>query len=234
MKWIVPGLVVVAVAVAGFAALPHIKDWYRSRDVETRLLAQPVYRVLSEHEPATFARLRDEYRRAAGDKSRLDVFTSIANSEISAVATRRIAHASQDTLLALMNDMLGNMQRLQQRPGDDCFRYLFPQIAGPPDTAKLFDPEAQQHTLGLMAEVIRTAAEDPVPLPAPADVQGKLGPIIDAVYAEFGADTQLLSHPEAAGADRTKVCAITISLYERVLKLPPADASALLRSMTQL
>jgi hypothetical protein len=32
-------------------------------------------------------------------------------------------------------------------------------------------------------------------------------------------------------ADRAKVCAITNSIYERILQLPPATASDLLRAM---
>jgi hypothetical protein len=233
MKWIVTGLVIVAVALAAFLVAPRVQGWYDARNAESKLLAQPVYQVLKMHEPETYAKLLDEYRRAARDKSRLDIFTSIANSEISAAATRRVAHASQDALLALMNDMLGNMKRLQKQAGDQCFRYLFPQIDGPADTSRALDAAAQRHTLDLMAEVIRTAAENPAALPAAAEAQEKLQPVIEAVSAQFGADTQLMSHPEAPGADRTKICDITIALNERVLQLPPADATAVLRTLTQ-
>ena len=44
----------------------------------------------------------------------------------------------------------------------------------------------------------------------------------------------MLAHAEDARVDRTKVCAITISVYERILRLPPEQASALLRAMTQV
>ena len=44
----------------------------------------------------------------------------------------------------------------------------------------------------------------------------------------------MLSHAEDPRADRAKVCTITISVYERILQLPPAEASALIRAMTQV
>ena len=44
----------------------------------------------------------------------------------------------------------------------------------------------------------------------------------------------MLAHAEDARVDRGKVCAITISVYERILRFPPDQASALLRAMTQV
>jgi hypothetical protein len=59
----------------------------------------------------------------------------------------------------------------------------------------------------------------------PQDVAPKLAPIIDAVYAQFGTDTQMLANAHEPGVDRVKVCDIAISLYERILALPPDDAA---------
>ena len=44
----------------------------------------------------------------------------------------------------------------------------------------------------------------------------------------------MLAHADDPRADRTKVCTITISVYERILRLPPPQASALIRAMTQV
>ncbi len=98
----------------------------------------------------------------------------------------------------------------------------FPKVAGPPDVAQLVDARAQTHTLELMGEVIRSAAENPVPLPEAEGVKDNLAAIINATYEQFGTDAQMLAHAEDARADRGKVCTITISVYERILQLPPA------------
>jgi hypothetical protein len=105
---------------------------------------------------------------------------------------------------------------------------------GPPDVAKYIDPAAQAHTLELMGEVIRSAAEHPQALPEPDAVKDNLADVINATYQQYGSDAQMLANAEDPRADRTKVCTITISVYERILRLPPKQASDLLRAMTQV
>jgi hypothetical protein len=44
----------------------------------------------------------------------------------------------------------------------------------------------------------------------------------------------MLAHAEDPRADRARVCTITISVYERILRLPPRESSDLIRAMTQV
>jgi hypothetical protein len=218
---------------AGFAAIlvaaglltGKRNGWFGPHGPGAELTAQPVYRVLEEHEPEAWGRVLAAYRRIGGDPARRAEFINLSNSEFSAAATRRLARASPDAQLALMRDMVANLKRLHARKDDACFRYLYPEIAGAPDVARDIPPEAQARTLTLAADVIRTAAESPSPPTPPDQAARKIGPIIDAVYAEFGADTQLLAHADDPGVDRRKICAIAVSLYERILALPPAEAA---------
>ncbi len=227
MKWIVILLVVIVVGAIG-------SYWYDGYSADSALLKQPVYRVLKKHEPEVFDKLVEEYKLYAREETRRESFINLANSEITLVATRNLAHASQDSVLALMTDMIATAHRLQQVPGDACFRYWFPQVAGPPDIAKYIDAAAQAHTLELMGEVIRTASETPSPMPPAEAVKDNLANVINATYQQYGSDAQMIAHAEDARTDRIKVCAITISVYERILSLPPADSGALLRAMTQI
>jgi len=224
MKWIVILLVVIVVGAIG-------SYWYDGYSAESALLRQPVYRVLKKHEPAVFDKLVDEYKLYAREETRRENFVNLANYEISLVATRNLARASQPAVLALVKDMVATAQRLQKEPGDACFRYWFPQVSGPPDIARFVDEAAQVHTMDLMAEVIRTANETPAPPPSPGSVKDDLASVVNATYEQYGSDAQMIAHADDARTDRTKVCAITISVYERILSLPPADSTALLREM---
>ena len=227
MKWVVIALIlIIGVAVGAY--------WYEWHSAESALLAQPVYRVLKKHEPGLYEDLLDEYRVYERDETRSENFINLANSEISVAATKRLAHASQQSVLDLINDMLGTAKKLQAKPGDACFRYWFPQVAGPPDIAQFIEPAAQAHTLDLMSEVIRSSAEDPAALPDAEAVKANLTNVINATYDEYGTDAQMISHAEDPRVDRAKVCTITISVYDRIMKLPPAQASELVRAMTQL
>ena len=227
MKWIGIGLaLIIAVAVGAW--------WYERYRAESALLAQPVYRVLKKHEPVVYDGLLEEYRVYERGEEGPEKFINLANSQISLAATQSIAHASNESVLALMQDMVATAKKLEGKPGDACFRYWFPQIAGPPDIAQYVPASDQAHTLDLMGEVIRSAAEQPLPLPDPEAVKDNLANVINATYEKYGADAQMLGHAADERADRGKVCTITISVYERILALQPKQASELLRAMTQV
>ncbi len=227
MKWIIIILVVIVAAAVG-------TYWYDDYSAETALLEQPVYRILKKHERGVYEDLVDEYKVYARDETRRETFVNLANSKISHAATRNLAHASQSAVLALMKDMVATAKVLQQAPGDACFRYWFPEVSGPPDVARYIDEKAQAHTLSLMGEVIRSAAVDRAPLPEPDTVKENLANIINATYQQYGSDAQSIGHADDPGVDRAKVCTILNSVYDRILGLPPAEGSALIRAMTQI
>ena len=221
-------------ALAHFAITPAVTGEWVARQARAELLRIPIYQVLEKHEPVAFERLLAEYTLVVRDRSRVAVYTQVANNEIGTVATQHIAHSSDAALLALMQDMLDKLQVLRARAPEDCYRYLFPKAAGPADLARWFDRDAQARTLARMADVIRTAAENPVAAPARERVEPLLSPVINEMYAQFGESTTLLSRAEERGVNHATVCAIATTLYEKVMRLPPADATAVIRSMTQL
>jgi hypothetical protein len=227
----IAGLVIGA-AMGALVLGPRVSAWYELRNAEEKLLETSVYQVLKKHEPAAYSKILAEYKRTVTDPTRVDAFTSLVMNEVSAVTSRRMGTASQDSLIALMREMLGNL-RVLQKDGDSCFRYLFPHVAGPADIAKHFDEASQGRSLSLLAEVIRTSAENPAEAVPPNVAQEKLVPVVQALAEEFGDDAQMLGNVAAPGVDRGKVCTITISLYDRILKLPESDAAMVLRSLAQ-
>jgi hypothetical protein len=227
MKWI--GLIlalIVAAAVGNY--------WYDGYSARSALLKQPVYHVLEKHEPQLFDKIVDEYQVFERNESRREDFVNFANHEISLAATQHLAHASQESVLALVHDMVSTARVLEKQAGDTCFRYWFPLVSGPPDVAKFIDEKSQAHTLELMGEVIRSAQEKPVPLPDAASVKDDLAAVINATYEQYGADAQMMAHADDERVDRAKVCTITISVYDRILQLQPKRAAELIRAMTQV
>lgn len=192
------------------------------------LLAQPAYQVLRRHEPEAWKRVLAAYEGMGTDPAGRARFVGVANAEFSAAATRRLSTASPESRLALMRDVLQNLKLLHSRLGDACFHYLFPDSGDGSLVARELDADRQARALNLAAEVIRSSAEEPTAAAAPEQVAARLGPIVNAVYAQFGADTQMLAHAQEPGVDRVKVCAIAISLYERILALPPDEAAQVL------
>lgn len=223
-KALIIGIIVLILGVVG--------SWLHTRHrTEAALLEQPVYREIKEHAPALFKDLLEEYRRYDRGEEDRQRYINLANEKISAAATRALPRASQESVLALVRDMLGTAKTLAAASGDACFRFWFPDVAGPADVAGHIDAAAQAHTLELMAAVLRDAAQDPRTPPDPEKVKDDLARIVDGTYQLFGADAQMLANAADPRADRAKVCAITNSIYERILVLPPPAAADLLRAM---
>jgi hypothetical protein len=233
MKKMLPILLGLALII-GLAVLPYLLDQKARRGADQALQAQPIYQVVKRHEPALYARLVDKYLATKSGDSTSSEYVNFANAALSEAATLRLAHASDSSVNALIRDMLTSAQALARKPGDQCFRFLFPQVAGPPDVARELDPATQARTLNLLAEVIRSAHESPQALPEAAAVQDRLGSVVNAIYEQYGSDAQMIAHTEDPRVDRAKVCTMTISLYERILAWPPAESSALIRAMTQV
>jgi hypothetical protein len=195
---------------------------------------QRVYQVVKRYEPTLYTQLLDKYVATKSGEAPSAEYVNFANGALSEVATQRLAHASDAAVNGLIRDMLANAQALSRKPGDQCFRFLFPQVSGPPDVARQFDAATQARTLELLAEVIRSAHESPQALPEAAAVQDKLASVVNAIYERYGSDAQMIAHTEDPRVDRAKVCAMTVALYERIMAWPPADSSALIRAMTQV
>jgi hypothetical protein len=229
-KTALAGLVVLILGVAAWL----IPEWLRLRQADARLRSQPVYQVLERHEPETYARVREKLLDASGQAITDPAFSNFANAQLVEVATSRLAKASDQAVVGLVTDMVATAQTLKDLPGDSCFRFWFPAVSGPPDIARQLDPAARARTLEAIAEVIRTSAESPVALPANEAVADKLASVVNAMFEQFGTDAQMIAHAEDPRVDRTKVCAMTISLYERILAWPPADSAAIIRAMTQV
>jgi hypothetical protein len=205
--------------------------WYRSGAVESALLRQPPYRILKDHAQAEYAPVLKAYRAWREGTATEAAFLDLATAQYSQVATRRLAHASQESVLALMNDTLLTVRKLAAKSPEACFRYWFPEVSGPAPIAQLLSPEDLGRTRELMGAVVKSAAENPVAAPDPEEVKEPLGHIVNSMYEQYGSDAQMVARADDPRVDRAKVCTITTAVYERILALPPDLGSKLIRVM---
>jgi hypothetical protein len=222
---------ILSAALLALAALGAGIFWYRANGVESALLDQPAFATLKEHSRAEYTSVLAAYRKfRAGDATELE-FLNIASAQYSQAATRRLANASQESVLALMHDTLATVKKLEARSPETCFRYWFPEVAGPAEVAQALAADDLRRTMELMGAVVSTAAKEPVAVPDPEEVKEPLGNIVNAMYERYGADAQMVARAEDPRADHAKVCAITTAVYERILALPPEVSSKLIRVM---
>jgi hypothetical protein len=224
MKWFL--LAAAVVAGLGLAAW-----WRQARSVENALLAETPYRVLKQHEPASYRAVLEAYRRMNAGKDSRATFVRAANQQFNDASTRRFPSASPGSVLALMNATLPVVDSLRARSAEACFAFWFPEVPGIPDVGQFISADDQRRLLELQGEVIRSSAEQPTPVPTSAEVDAPLSKIIDEMYRRYGADVQMLSKVEDPDIDRAKACAMTTSLYESIMALPPEVSGTLLRGL---
>jgi hypothetical protein len=224
--------VVLGALVGGQFIGPRLYKWNEVRTAEATLLEKRAFRVLKKYEPAAYAKVLAEYKLAVNDESRLSHFTGTVMTEVGDVVSRRMATASDDALLPFMQEIIEKLRRLQPN-GDSCFRFLFPQVSGAPDPTLLVEKGSEDHMLEELANLISSSAEDPGRPATQEQIQNRLVPIVTDLQAQYGDALAMLSNPAGPRVDRAKVCSMTISLYDRILRLPPFEAGSLMRGLTQ-
>ena len=208
---------------------PPLNTWYQVRNAEAEFLGSPAYRALKKHDPATYDRLMADFRQAVKeDKGREATVAAVREHVVRAVQSR-LPTASNESVAAYMKIMLVEMKELDEQGGDLCYRFLFPQVSGPIDPVQYFSKETQKADLDALAEVIRTSAENPQPVPPESVVMPQLQVIFIDLANDHGQDIAMLQTPVAPNVDRRKICQMTQNMYTKILRLPVEESGQMLR-----
>jgi hypothetical protein len=211
--------------------LPRLREWRAEREIDRVFSEIPVYQLLARHDPA----VAGEIRSSLTDMVRRGESPSRAREQIGAhirgVVNKYLPRASDAAITTYMAVFMRELEQLQSRDPDLCYRAVFPNQGGPVDMALYLDQATREADLSALAEVIRSASEAPQP-PATAE---EAGPVLAGVMARVreahGEDAALLQALESPDADRAKACALIRSLYGAILALETARSGPVLRYM---
>ena len=208
---------------------PPLNTWYQVRNAEAEFLGSPAYRALKQHDRATYDKLMADFRQAVKeDKGREATVAAVREHVVRAVQSR-LPTASNESVADYMKVMLAEMKELDEQGGDLCYRFLFPQVSGPIDPVQYFSKQTQKADLEALAEVIRTSAENPQPVPPESVVMPQLETIFIDLANDHGQDIAMLQNPVAPNVDRRKICRMTQNMYTKILQLPVEESGQMLR-----
>lgn len=144
-------------------------------------------------------------------------------------------HASDEATLAFTVARVAMLRQVLAKDTDLCFAMLWLDIKTLGEKSLLIErlisygtSQAVQQTF---AFAIQTAATNPQPAPDNTLVQAKLDEVRDQLAKLHGDDVKLLANEESAKSNKKKACALRIEFIDLITKLPPKDASAVLRSI---
>ncbi len=207
------------------ALMPHARAWKQERDVEALLASEPLFAAVLADEPSLREPLRDGLLRAFRSGERGEALL-VGQRLLSPRLWRYVPEASDAAALGLGRALVATLTDLQARDPEQCYRSLYPAVAGPPRGGAAARDDQLLAALRDVVVSARDGSAEPLDRRAAAKQ-------LDAVYGRLrerhGDDVDALEKPQAPGANRTRVCAMTIALYSELVALPAAAAGQTLR-----
>jgi len=216
----------VALFTAGnVTVMPHARAWRQEREVEGLLADEPLFAAVLADDPGLRERLRSALLRAYREGQAGEA-VQIGQRLLSPRLWQYVPRASDAAAVRVGRALVASLEDLQERDPDQCYRFLFPGVAGP---SRGGDADEDDRLLSALREAVATARDGSAePLDRKAAARQ-----VDAVFQhlreDHGTDVDVLTKPQAPGVDRSRVCAATIALYSKLVALPPAAAGQALR-----
>ncbi|ADP13201.1 hypothetical protein EJP617_35200 [Erwinia sp. Ejp617] len=194
----------------------------------TQLASSPVWRTIKQQQPALYQQASDELAGLLRAGMPLPQAVAQLRPLAAELLNQRIDAARDEDLIEYMKISLEEMKLIRQRSPDACFRFLFPQVKGGVNISELLLPALMERELLAMDRLLQhsNGAGQQIDLP-----RGRLQlqKVVQGLYDRWGSDLQMMNLPGEAGADETKLCDMTIDLYQSVLALTDKDSASVLR-----
>ncbi len=228
----IPVLVFIALsALTKFLVIPPLHLWTSQREIEKSLSEISAYGYIAKYDPKAYEEIKQEILNSLKNRESQDKVIERARNIVANIVSRHIPRASDESVVRYVEAMAREIEELAEKNPEACYQFLFPDRYGPADVAKYFKPETQRADLAALAEVIRTAVEQPQPPPDSSVAETSLKKGLNQFAQVHGEDTLLLKNPFAPGIDKGKACSLIASLYKEALKLPEKESSLVLRYM---
>ena len=220
---------VVLYAITRVAVLPRLETWYNVRNAEAELLELPAYQALKKYDRETYDRLVADFRSGLESGAEKDQVIATIRGHMMKVIESRLPRASDEAVVKYMGITIQELEVMMKKGGDLCFRFLFPQPGKIVDASEHLSKKMQQEDIAALAEVIKTSAEDPQPVPEGEQFTPTLQAIFGELQSEHGDDVMMLQDPTSPAVDKRKVCRMSADMYHQIFALPASESGPLLR-----
>lgn len=200
----------------------------RIAEAETRLAAMPVYRTLRAQQPVLYQTLNAEFVQAIQAGETETQALERLRPMLAELLNERLPYASNAQLHAYMAVSLEAMKAIRSNSPELCFRFLFPQVEGGVNLADVLPESLNAREMQVMDSLLLHSRGAQQETDAESG-RAALQKIVRTLYEKWGSDLQTLNSPTEKGADKAKLCDMTIDLYEAVLARPVNQSGEVLR-----
>ncbi len=222
-------LLVVAGNVAYFGAIaPQQRQQEKRITAEKRFGEMPGFRTIKVQQPGLFKQLQQEYSGALQEGMNEQQALEDLRPALSDLINQRVSYVNDAQLHSFMQISLEEMKLIRQKSAQLCYRFLFPQINGGINTSEVLPQALRDREMVALDEFLVQSRGAKQPMNV-AQSRADLEALVSTLYAKWGSDLQTLNSPAEAGADKRKLCDMTIDLYQSVLALPVNQSAGVLR-----
>ena len=135
--------------------MPHARAWKQERDAESLLRTEPLFEAVLEDDPSLREPLRGALLAAlrGGQKSEARL---AGQRLLSPRLWRYVPRASDAAAVRLGRALVATLRDLQRRDPEQCYRFLFPTVAGPPRSGS---SAREDQILGALRAVVASARD---------------------------------------------------------------------------
>jgi hypothetical protein len=210
---------------------PAIHLWKSQREIDQSLSQISAYQYIAKYDPKAYQQIRDKILDSIKKGESQEQATARGRKVVAVFVSKYIPRASDEAVIRYMNAMVQEIEELASKDPEICYQFLFPERYGTSDIPQNLKPETRRADLAALADVIRTAAEQPQPEPDQKKGEESLKRLMNSFYQAHGDEAFLLKDPFAPGIDKEKVCRLIASFYKEGLNLPKEEAGMVLRYM---
>lgn len=200
------------------------------KDVEAGLSENTAWSALKHYDPAAYKALANDLSAELADGVPRAKLIDDLGARVTAIALKqRLPTASDQAVLAFAHVTTKEMGEIRRQDPNACVRWLFPTQGTSVDLRSYVSQELRDGSYAALAEVIKSSAEDPQPIPALAEVAADQQLIASKLREQYGDKVGLLQRVHDPSVDATTVCAMAADSYGYILQLSPERSARLLR-----
>jgi hypothetical protein len=207
------------------------QEFYARARLEADFLTVPVFAVLRQLEPDTFAQLKETYVSGVlGGVPRNEMNAKLHAAIMEKIIPKYVRIAPDHELVAYWRTQLDKARELQAIDPKYCAQFLTPQPGVDTSSlAGLFSQKVQDEDIQALANLIRAGAEHPGRVPPGSEVRDTLRASARRADALVPGAVDIVADPRTATTLPDEFCGAEVAFYESILALPPAQAGPLLR-----
>ena len=204
------------------------------KQAEKILVKTPVFQTLKEKNSSAYQSLLSNVTTSAQNGARTDDLILDAQAKMMPVFKKYLVNSSDKHLRAFLTQQTAVLKtiRSQNNGGNQCYYNLFPRPENIIRAGENPDKAQVNAMLRIMNDVLTSSHDKEVTPPlSPSFAEPALLKVSVKNETQYGKDILLLDYPTAVSNDdeRSKICDMTLNMYESLLEDPSPEASMALR-----